>query len=109
MIVFFPWFEQLSSTDEGYYSVVFNGERLGVVSSPDTANEAYLRARLLVENENEASVFIDYDLNIYEEDKLYGKKLSEEELADKLYDRLKTSSVEVKNKAYVVDICLRVS
>lgn len=104
MIVFFPWFEQLSSTDEGYYSVVFNGERLGVVSSPDTANEAYLRARLLVENENEASVFIDYDLNIYEEDKLYGKKLSEEELADKLYDRLKTSSVEVKNKAYVVDI-----
>ena len=83
---------------------MFNGERLGVVSSPDTANEAYLRARLLVENENEASVFIDYDLNIYEEDKLYGKKLSEEELADKLYDRLKTSSVEVKNKAYVVDI-----
>ena len=53
MIVFFPWFEQLSSTDEGYYSVVFNGERLGVVSSPDTANEAYLRARLLVENEHE--------------------------------------------------------
>ncbi len=104
MVVAFPWFNGLSSTDEGYYSVVFNGEKIGVVSSPDIAEEAYLEARLSLENENESSVYIDYDLNIYEEDKLYGKKMEKEELEDKLYDRLSASAVEVKNKAYVVDI-----
>lgn len=104
MIVAFPWFNGLSSTDEGYYSVVFNGEKIGVVSSPDIAEEAYLEARLSLENENESSVYIDYDLNIYEEDKLYGKKMEKDELEDKLYDRLSASAVEVKNKAYVVDI-----
>lgn len=104
MVVMFPWFNGLSSTDEGYYSVVFNGEKLGVVSSPDIAEEAYLNARLSLENENESSVYIDYDLNIYEEDKLYGKKIEKEELEDKIYDRLTASTVEVKNKAYVVDI-----
>lgn len=104
MVVAFPWFDGFSSTDEGYYSVVFNGEKLGVVSSPDIAQEAYLEARLSVENENETSVYIDYDLKIYEEDKLYGKKMTKEELSDKLHDRLNASSVEVRNKAYVVDI-----
>lgn len=104
MIVAFPWFYGFSSTDEGYYSVVFNGEKLGVVSSPDIAEEAYLEARLCVENENEASIYIDYDLKIYEEDKLYGKKMSKEELTDKLHDRLNDSCIEVRNKAYVVDI-----
>lgn len=104
MVVAFPWFDGFSSTDEGYYSVVFNGEKIGVVSSPDVAEEAYLEARLMIENENEASVYIDYDLKIYEEDKLYGKKMSKEELSDKLHDRLNASSVEVRNKAYVVDI-----
>lgn len=104
MVVAFPWFDGFSSTDEGYYSVVFNGEKLGVVSSPDIAQEAYLEARLCVENENETSVYIDYDLKVFEEDKLYGKKMSKEELSDKIHDRLNASAVEVRNKAYVVDI-----
>ena len=104
MIIAFPWFDGFNSTDEGYYSVVFNGEKLGVVSSPEIADEAYLEARLTLENENETSVYIDYDLKVYEEDKLYGKKLTKEELSEKLYDKLEVSAVEVKNKAYVVDI-----
>lgn len=104
MVIGFPWFGGISRADEGYYAVVLNGERLGAVSNPDDAEDAYLEARLMIENENDASVYIDYDLQVYEEDKLYGKKISQDKLADKMYDVLKEASVEVKEKAYMVNI-----
>lgn len=104
MVVLFPSFDPFEHQGEGYYSVVFNGEKLGAVVSPDIAQEAYLEARLLLEKENEAFIYIDYDLKVYEEDKLYGEKMSKKELMDKLYNSLSASSVEVRNKAYVVDI-----
>lgn len=104
MVVAFPWFGGMSRADEGYYTVVLNGERLGAVSRSDMAEEAYLDARLMIENENSASVYIDYDLKVYEEDKLYGRKLDKAELTDRMYSVLKESSVEVKEKAYVIDI-----
>lgn len=104
MVVAFPWFSGMSETDEGYYAVVLNGERLGAVSKADIAEDAYLEARLMIESENDASVYIDYDLQVYEEDRLYGEKISENELADKMYDVLNESSVEVKEKAYMVNI-----
>lgn len=103
-VVAFPWFGRLSSADEGYYSVVLNGEKLGAVSDASVADDAYLEARLMIESENDASVYIEYDLAVYEEDKLYGDKISEEELAHKMYSVLKESSVEVKEKAYVVNV-----
>lgn len=104
MVVAFPWFKGTSTTDEGYYSVVLNGERLGAIGDAKTADDAYLQARLMIEQENDASVYIDYDLKVYEEDRLYGEKLSGEELKLKMYDVLKESSVEVKEKAYVVNV-----
>ncbi len=104
MILAFPWFGSLSQADEGYYTIVFNGEKLGAVQDKQIADTAYLEARRMIENENEASIYIDYDLTVYEEDKLYGEKVSEEVLVDKMYNLLKESSVEVKEKAYVVDI-----
>lgn len=104
MVVGFPWFNGLSETKEGYYAVVLNGEKLGAVSDVEIVDDAYLTARLIIENENDASVYIDYDLNVYEEDKLYGKKLDKDELSEKIYNVLRESSVEVKEKAYVVNI-----
>lgn len=104
MVVAYPWFSSLSTTKEGYYKVVLNGEELGAVGDPSIVDEAYLAARLDIEHENEASVYIDYDLQVYEEDKLYGRKLSADELKEKMYSLLTESSVEVKEKAYIVDI-----
>lgn len=104
MVVGFPWFSGLSETKEGYYAVVLNGEKLGAVSDVEIVDDAYLTARLIIENENDASVYIDYDLNVYEEDKLYGKKLDKDELSEKIYNVLCESSVEVKEKAYVVNV-----
>ncbi len=104
MILAFPWFGSLSHTEEGYYTVVLNGEKLGAVQDDQIAENAYLEARRMIENQSDASIYIDYDLKIYGEDKLYGEKVSEEVLVDKMYNLLKESSVEVKEKAYVVDI-----
>ncbi len=104
MVVAFPWFKGMSKTDDGYYAVVLNGERLGAVGQAEVAEDAYLEARLMIESENDASVYIDYDLQVYEEDRLYGEKISEDDLADKMYDVLKDSSVEVKEKAYMINI-----
>lgn len=104
MVVAFPWFSGMSKADGGYYAVVLNGERLGAVGQAELAEDAYLDARLMIENENDASVYIDYDLKVYEEDRLYGSKISRDELTDRMYDVLKQSSVEIKEKAYVVNI-----
>lgn len=104
MVLAFPWFSNLSETEEGYYSVTVNGTEIGVVGSEDIVEDAYINARLKIENENESSVYIDYDLTLEAEDNMYGEKLSGEELSDKMYDVLKESSVEVKQKAYIVDV-----
>lgn len=102
--VFYPFFEGIAKTQEGYYEVVLNGETLGVISEETMANEAYLDARRKIEDENDASVYIDYELQIVEKDKMYGEKISKDELTKKLYKSLNESSVEVKEKAYVVNI-----
>lgn len=102
--VSFPFFDGMSKTKEGYYEVVLNGENLGAVNDEDIVNEAYLEARRMIERDNDASVYIDYELEIKKEDKMYGEKISKEELTDKMYESLSNSSVEVKEKAYVVNI-----
>lgn len=104
MIIAFPWFSNFSNTNENYYTVVLNGINMGAVDSRESAEEAYLNARLKIENENDASVYIDYDLEVKKEKSLIGDKTGVSDLSKNMYKVLKKSSLEVKKQAYIVDI-----
>ncbi len=100
----FPWFRDSSRTDNGYYKVMLNGIEIGAAASEEEVEEAFLSARLSVEKKSESFVYMDPELVIEKEDRIFGDRNTVSELEDKMYEVLASSTVNAKQKGYVVDI-----
>lgn len=104
MVVVFPMFYEASAATGGYYVVVLNGKELGTVSGKDTVNKAMNDARLRLNAKSDSIIYVDPDLEIYKQDKLFGEKQTQKELEEKIYDVLSKSADVDKKQAYVVNI-----
>lgn len=89
----------------GYYTVVLEGKELGAVNSVEEANDALVAARKRLSSENSDVVYMDPDFKVYEQSKLFARRMSEEDIEDAIYDNLASSVVDVNTKeAYTVRI-----
>lgn len=91
--------------DIGYYVVMLNGEKIGAVNSAETAEEALLEARLKISAEAGSMVYMDPELEVIEEDTIFGTRMSESELAEAMYVSLADAVISFdKQAAYTVRI-----
>ncbi len=100
----FPWFKEVNTVDEGYYVVEYNGQVLGAVASQADAEKAYLQARLQLQSESDAEVFLDDEFKITEKKKIFGSKETTEAIQGKIYDIMSADILDVTKEVYVVDI-----
>lgn len=104
MAVTFPLVNDTFAADNAYYLVVLDGEELGTVSGKAVIDKAVSNARLRLNEESESIVYLEPDLVIYKQDKLFGNKQSEEQLEEKIYDALVQTADLAKKQAYVINI-----
>ncbi len=100
----FPWFREVKDNDTKYYVVQYNGQVVGAVDSEDIATQAYLQARLQLQNESETEVFLDDSLVITKEDKLVGSKNTIDDVKLNIYNIMSESVLDNEKEVYVVDI-----
>lgn len=104
MVTAFSWVGETYAADNGYYVVVLNDEELGAVNSKEIIDEAMSNARLRLNEESDSIVYIEPNLKIYKQDKLFGSRQNEEQLEEKIYDVLVQTADLDKRQAYVVNI-----
>lgn len=94
-----------SSEGTGYYTVVLNNQTLGAVNSQEEADEALLMARGRISAEAGEIVYMNPDLNVYQEKQSFGKRLSVDEMADAMYEVLEGSEMAFdKQDAFTIRI-----
>ena len=104
MTTIFPMFSPTFASGNGYYLVVLNGKELGAVSGKRIVEKAVNDARLRLNKKSDSIVYFEPDLDIYKQDKLFGKKQTKEQLEEKIYDVLLETADLDKKQAYVVNI-----
>lgn len=89
----------------GCYKVVMNGQELGSVNSPEDAKEAYYNARRQLSLDNEDVVYSGTGYEVYEENKIFGSRISVSDMQTLMYDNLAANAMDVNTKnAYTVRI-----
>lgn len=104
ILMVFPRVSETFAAENGYYVVVLEGEELGAVSNKEVIDQAMSGARLKLNEESDSIVYLEPDLQIYKQDKLFGTRQSGEELEDKIYEVLVQSADLGKKQAYVINI-----
>lgn len=96
---------QSSSEGTGYYTVVLNDTNLGAMNSEAEANEALVIARGRISAEAGGIVYMNPDLDVYQEQQSFGKRLSVDEMADAMYEVLEGSQMVFnKQDAFTIRI-----
>lgn len=100
----YPLFIKNTERTAGYYKIELNGQVLGAAAEAETAAEALLQARQRITAEAGGLVYMLPELSVAEENKLFGVRLSEEELEERMYELLKENTILPKQEAYTVKI-----
>ncbi len=105
-----PFTKKLTSgavtyTPDERYMVVLNGEKLGYVSDDTVASAALIDARSRMNSESEGLALVEADIEVYT-DNAGGAVLSQEELADSIYNSLSSDVRDTDSdaEAYTVRI-----
>lgn len=89
----------------GCYKVVMNGQELGSVNSPEDAKEAYYNARRQLSLDNEDVVYSGTGYEVYDQNKIFGSRISVSDMQTLMYDNLAANAMDVNTKnAYTVRI-----
>lgn len=101
----YPFFEKSKTPDEaGYFLVSLNGQELGAVNDEKIAKEVLKEARIKVTKEIDSLVFLEPELKVEKVDKLFGTRIEESELEDKMQQVLAENIISHKQEAYTVKI-----
>jgi len=94
----------LSDTCQNTYKVVINGDEIGYVATIDEANEAYLNARIKLNEDKGTVSYVDADLAVYKASK--DLKVEKEAVIEKkIYDTLSAAAITSdKVEAYTIRI-----
>ena len=89
----------------GYYTVVLNEKVLGAMNSQEEAQEALVIARGRISAQAGTLVYMDPQLNVNQEEMVFGQRLSVDDMADVMYEVLEDSIITFNKKdAYTIRI-----
>lgn len=86
-----------------FSDIYLDGEWIGAIKDPANVEEFLLEARLQLAKEEKQMVLADVDCTYQPVQGLFSRSMPEEELYDKLYQRLKEASVDIQ-RAYLMKI-----
>jgi len=104
MLLANPIMSDRGDRDGSFYNIVINGQAEGTVLKESTANEIITEARKQIASESQDLIFMDYDFEIVSENQIFGTIDNIDSVKEKVYNELKKSIVETKQKAYTVKI-----
>lgn len=86
------------------FSVVLNGERIGVVENAEEAKAALLSVRARLNEEYGVTVYADTDLQLYADTNYSGRFTSREDLENSMYNSVLSCAYIPNDTAYTVRI-----
>lgn len=104
MLVVNPVISDRGNRDGSFCNIVINGQQEGSVLEESVANEIITEARKQISLESQDIVYMDYDYEIVSDNKIIGTIDNMQTVKENVYNELKKSIVETKQKAYTVKI-----
>jgi len=104
MMLVYPLLEKRKEGNSDYYLVVLNGQEIGGTADENAAYEALKNVRLEITKEKNSLVYMKPELTVVKQDKLFGSRMTEEELEKKIYTLLEKEAVLPKANSYAVKI-----
>jgi murein DD-endopeptidase MepM/ murein hydrolase activator NlpD len=104
MLLINPVVSDRGDKDGTFYTIVINGHQEGTALEEATANDIVREARKKLASESQDLVYMDYDVQILAQKKLFGSIDSIDSVTNNVYNELKKSIVATKQKAYTVKI-----
>ena len=104
MLLVNPIISNRGDKDGTFYHVVINGKQQGSVLLEQTANEIVTEVRKQLAAQSQDIVYMDYQLEILPDKKVFGKIEDRETVERNVYNELNASIVETKQKAYTIKI-----
>ena len=90
-------------TPTGYYTVSVNGKEVGAANSVEDAEEAVAVARKSFSQDYANIIYMDCNVDVVEEDKIFGKTYDVEELSELISDELYDCVIDIsKDITYTV-------
>lgn len=103
-LLLFPAFRKLERTGDNMYTVVLNGQNVGMVDSKETAEEYLREARIRLARESDGLVFVNADLVTEGQELIVGKVDSESDVVEKMCDVLRSGRITEHSLAYTIKI-----
>ncbi len=103
-IFFLPTFVPFEKLGNNMFTVILNRQNVGVVSSPEDAEEYVLEARRRIAAGSEELVLVESDLQIEGREVLWGKVDAPEKIIDGMTQVLAGDVKETLKRSYVVKI-----
>lgn len=103
-IFFLPTFVPFEKLGNNMFTVILNRQNVGVVSSPEDAEEYILEARRRIAAGSEELVLVESDLQIEGREVLWGKVDAPEKIIDGMTQVLAGDVKETLKRSYVVKI-----
>jgi len=104
MLLAYPLMEKITKDSSDYYQVVLNGQKIGGIADEAEAYEALKNVRLTITKEKGSLVYLDPELVVTKENRLFGIRITEEELESKMYAILEQEVTLPAATAYAVKI-----
>lgn len=103
MMLAYPLIEEAKKGSE-YYQVVLNGQVIGGIAEEELAYRLLKEVRLAITKEKNSLVYMEPELVVTKEDRLFGTRMTEEELEAEIYAILEADAVLPKPVTYAVKI-----
>ncbi len=103
MMLVVPFIGEQFGFANSFSDIYLDGEQIGAIKDPANVESLLLEARLELAQEQKSMVLAEVDCVYTPVETMFSKSMSEEELYEKLYERLKTASVDIQH-AYMMKI-----
>jgi len=100
----YPLYEEAPAEEHSYFEIELNGQIIGAADEREIAFDALKVARKRVTQEAGTLVYMDPELKVTEENRLFGIRNGKDEIEEAMYAVLKDTAVLPKQKAYTVKI-----
>lgn len=103
-LLFFPSFHKIESVGNNMYTILLNGEEVGMTDSEATAKEYLRTAREILAQEAGELVFVDAQLTTEGKELYVGRVDSEETVVNNMCQVLRSYRITDRNPAYTIKI-----
>lgn len=103
-LLFFPSFHKIESVGNNMYTILLNGEEVGMTDSEATAKEYLRTARGILAQEAGELVFVDAQLTTEGKELYVGRVDSEETVVNNMCQVLRSYRITDRNPAYTIKI-----